>query len=69
METTNIKKKPGRKPSDVKKSLLPLYLSDAMIEKMGGKKEARKKIYEYLQTFAIMAVLLALCTADSWFNF
>jgi hypothetical protein len=64
-----IKKKPGRKPSDVKKSLLPLYLSDSVIEKMGGKKEARKKIYEYLQTFAITILLLALCTADSWFNF
>ena len=66
---TKIKGKPGRKKSDVKKSLLPLFVPDALIEQMGGKKEARKKIYNILKTGAVLLLMLAMCTADSWFNY
>lgn len=64
-----IKGKPGRKKSEVKKSLLPLFISDSIIEQMGGKKEARKKIYNILKTGAVLLLMLAMCTADNWFNF
>lgn len=64
-----IRKKAGRKPSNVKKSLLPLFISDELVEKLGGKKEARKKLYEYLKTTAVIILLLAMCTADNWFKF
>ena len=58
----------GRKPLQDKKQLLPVYIETSVINKLGGKKEAKLKAQSLLRDIAIALLLLALCFADNIFN-
>lgn len=56
----------GRKKSANPKSPLAIYVENSIIERMGGKEEAKKKLKAYAQTAAIIAMFLIGLLADNW---
>lgn len=56
----------GRKKSANPKSPLAIYVENSIIEKMGGKEEAKKKLKAYAQTAGIIAMFLIGLLADNW---
>jgi len=58
----------GRKPLQDKKQLLPIYIETSVINKLGGKKEAKLKAQSLLRDIAIVILLVAMCFADNIFN-
>lgn len=56
----------GRKKSANPKSPLAIYVENSIIERMGGKEEAKKKLKAYAQTAGIIAMFLIGLLADNW---
>lgn len=58
----------GRKPLQDKKQPVPVYIEQSIIEKLGGKKETKKKAEALLRDIAIVILMIAMCFADNLFN-
>jgi len=56
----------GRKKSANPKSALAIYVENSIIERMGGKQEAKKKLKAYVETAGIITMFLVALLADNW---
>ena len=63
------KKKVGRKPLNIEKKVVALFVSKEKIQQLGGQKAIREKLYKALETITVVAIILLCLAGDSIFNF
>jgi hypothetical protein len=61
-----VRQNAGRKKSANPKSPLSIYLENQLIEKLGGKDEAKKKLKQFAETCVIITMFVIALLADNW---